>query len=299
MGNVFRGWECGQNVADGPRQPSGRRCRRGIVVLYSFSMKSPFPGMDPYLEAHWLDVHPRLIVESANAIGRQLGDDLVARIEERLVVEDPIESPRAIGPDVRVVEHGLPGEAVRPDRGVAVTEPMVLYIEAEPIAQRFIEIRDLTTGGKVVTVIEFLSPSNKLAGDGREKYLQKQAECRQAGVNLVEIDLTRAGRRQLLAHRWTGARARETTFAISVWRAASPARCSIYSIPLQQRLPAIHIPLRPADPQAVLDVQAIVDATYVASRYHRTTDYTLNPDPPLGEEDAAWADVLLKSAGKR
>ena len=25
-------------------------------------MPSPFPGMDPYLEAHWGDVHTRLIV---------------------------------------------------------------------------------------------------------------------------------------------------------------------------------------------------------------------------------------------
>jgi hypothetical protein len=31
-------------------------------------MKSPFPGMDPYLEAHWLDVHPRLIVGAAKQL---------------------------------------------------------------------------------------------------------------------------------------------------------------------------------------------------------------------------------------
>jgi hypothetical protein len=24
-------------------------------------MKSPFPGMDPYLESRWSDVHPKLI----------------------------------------------------------------------------------------------------------------------------------------------------------------------------------------------------------------------------------------------
>lgn len=51
-------------------------------------MRSPFPGMDPYPEAHWLDVHPRLIVAAATVIQQQLGEDLVARIEERLLVED-------------------------------------------------------------------------------------------------------------------------------------------------------------------------------------------------------------------
>lgn len=67
-------------------------------------MKSPFPGMDPYLEWHWLDLHPELVVTSRRAIQRQLGSDLVARIEERLIVEDTLGYTRRIGPHVRVVE---------------------------------------------------------------------------------------------------------------------------------------------------------------------------------------------------
>ena len=31
-------------------------------------MPSPFPGMDPFLEAHWGDVHARLIVNACNQI---------------------------------------------------------------------------------------------------------------------------------------------------------------------------------------------------------------------------------------
>ena len=52
-------------------------------------MPSHFPGMDPYLEAHWLDVHNSLIHLAKAAIQPQLGDDLVARTGERIVVEDP------------------------------------------------------------------------------------------------------------------------------------------------------------------------------------------------------------------
>jgi hypothetical protein len=77
-------------------------------------MKSPFPGMDPYLEAHWLDVHPRLIVAASTAIQEQLGDDLVARIEERLLAEDALGPVRRIGPDVSVVEFGMPGKSSAP-----------------------------------------------------------------------------------------------------------------------------------------------------------------------------------------
>ncbi len=43
-------------------------------------MTSPFPGMDPYLEAYWGDVHASLTVYAADAINLQLPDDLVARV---------------------------------------------------------------------------------------------------------------------------------------------------------------------------------------------------------------------------
>src|SRR6058998_1641252 len=103
-------------------------------------MNSPFPGMDPYLEAHWLDVHPRLIVEAATIIQRQLGDDLVARIEERLLVEDAVGPFRRIAPDVRIVEFGTTSRTGTPAGGIALAEPVVFHLPSEPIKQRFIEI---------------------------------------------------------------------------------------------------------------------------------------------------------------
>ncbi len=263
-------------------------------------MKSPFPGMDPYLDAHWPDVHPRLIVDASNLLQGQLGESLVARIEERLIVEDPFSGvSRRIGPDVRVVEHGIGSSTAEPLGGVAVAEPIVLSSEAEPFAQRYVEIIDLSTGGRVITVIEFVSPTNKTPGEGLERYVQKQSECRSAGVNLVEIDLTRQGRRQLLAHRWCDAHLYDSTYQASIWRAAAAHRVELYPIRLADRLPALGIPLRPSDQDAVLDLQTLVDGVYAASRYDRTTDYRRSPDPPLSDEEAAWADAILKAVGKR
>ena len=46
-------------------------------------MRSPFPGMDPYLEQSWGDVHCRMIVYSCDSIQKQLPGDLVARVNER------------------------------------------------------------------------------------------------------------------------------------------------------------------------------------------------------------------------
>lgn len=59
---------------------------------FSFSerlidMKSPFPGMDPYLEAYWGDVHQRLVMYLSDAIQVNLPVDLRSRVEERVFDE--------------------------------------------------------------------------------------------------------------------------------------------------------------------------------------------------------------------
>ncbi len=180
--------------------------------------------------------------------------------------------------------------------GVALAEPLVFNVEAEPVVQRFIEILDLTTGGRLITIVEFLSPSNKLPGDGHDQYKRKQMECRNGGVNLVEIDLTRTGRRELLAHAWVGARQYDSSYQASVWRAHHRGRCELYPMRLQDRLPAIRIPLRPTDDDAVLDIQSLVEGVYSTSRYDRTTDYKRPCTPPLEGDEAEWAKMLTMQA---
>jgi len=45
-------------------------------------MKSPFPGMDPYLEDHWLDVHAGLAVFTRDQLRTQMPSGLIVRVEE-------------------------------------------------------------------------------------------------------------------------------------------------------------------------------------------------------------------------
>src|SRR3954471_14127287 len=103
--------------------------------------KSPFPGMDPYLQAHWPGVHTRLMTYAADAIQPQLPADLVARVEEnvRLDVDDEVLALRS--PDVCVAETPTPW-AAGPASGGATNEPIVLEIAHDPIVDRHIEIRD-------------------------------------------------------------------------------------------------------------------------------------------------------------
>ncbi len=59
-------------------------------------MPSPFPGMDPYLEQCWRDIHARCIIYAADQLQAHLPPDLRARVEERVVVEPALGTARGV-----------------------------------------------------------------------------------------------------------------------------------------------------------------------------------------------------------
>jgi hypothetical protein len=162
------------------------------------------------------------------------------------------------------------------------------------MTQGYIEIVDAGSGHRVITVIEFLSPTNKLPGDGQDLYLKKQKEVRAARVNLVEVDLTRAGRRALLIPSGRIPPSHRTTYQVCVWRASNPFAYEVYRAPLREPLPTIRVPLREGDADVPLDLQALIGQCYENGRYD-DLDYRADPKPPLDPEEAAWAGELLKS----
>src|SRR5437763_15855468 len=96
-----------------------------LCCLRSAAMKSPFPCMDPYLELHWRDVHATMIVYMKEQLQPQLSGPLRARVEERLVVESPLDEGREIYPDVRVFES-KPSPRQASASGAVVAEPLVI-----------------------------------------------------------------------------------------------------------------------------------------------------------------------------
>ena len=264
-------------------------------------MRSPFPGVDPYLEQFWGDVHHTMINRSRAAIQRQLPADLVARVDERVFVEPSVGLPPIIIPDVRVVERGWREEPVlRASNGIAVAEPLVIQIDQdEPVRQGFIEIIDLKSGRQVVTVIEIISPSSKLTGPGRDIYIKKQGELRQAGVSLVEIDLNRTGSRVLSEPFKLIPDGHRTPYAACVRRGWKRSAFEYYRLPLRERLPAIAIPLRQTDRDVPLDLQSVLEECCEEGRYVDDIDYYEEPEPALNPEDTKWADALLRVQGLR
>lgn len=264
-------------------------------------MKSPFPGMDPYLEKHWQDVHQALCTYCRDQLqGRLGGGQLVARLGERLVVESLFDPSRTIYPDARVVEYEPYGEPIDTGGGTAVAEmttvqPIVIQVASDPRPEGFIEIIE-PDSGRLVSVIEFLSPSNKNPGSSRRQYKQKQRELHDAQVNLVEIDLLRGGERSFLLPEAQIPPWAKSEYAVCVFRGVSPDRFEYYRIHLRERLPSIRIPLREQDRDIGLDLQSLIEMAYRNGRYDRT-DYRQPCIPPLEGDDAAWAADLVRAQG--
>jgi hypothetical protein len=251
-------------------------------------MPSPFPGMDPYLESHWRDVHARLIIYASDALQGVLPRGLRARIEESVLLA----TLQGLGDYPRRTE-------ARPEQSVAVAEPLLVETEPESVTEPYLEIIDPESGNRVVTVIEFLSSSNKSPGPNREQYLRKQREICPSDANLVEIDLNRFGTHTLafpLAHIKPAGR---MGYMVCVRRATRRGQAEVYPLPLWQQLPVVKIPLRPDDADVSLDLQSLVEHCYRNGGYEGTINYTADPDPPLLGAEKDWAEKHLHEKGLR
>ena len=135
-------------------------------------MKSPFPGMDPYLEPHWGDVHTRLMVYASKQINEQLPDDLQARIIEEigLELEDEPRTRRHIkivewdgGRVVTAIEILSPANKQETEGRVAYLRKQGEYLQA---GINLVEI-DLIREGEFILA----APQHRIPPDFRTPYL--------------------------------------------------------------------------------------------------------------------------------
>ncbi|MCZ6792980.1 MAG: DUF4058 family protein [Planctomycetota bacterium] len=226
-------------------------------------MGSPFPGMDPYLESEmWQEFHDRL----ANQISAQLmplvAPKYVALLSKRYVV----------------------------DRSLAILDAPSNPEEAPQLS---VEIRDVA-GRRLVTLIEILSPANKV-GEGATEYAERRLDLLRTRTHLLEIDLLRGGRRNQL-----GGEPPESDYYVYLSRVERRPNTQVWTAGLPERLPTVPVPLLDADPDVALDLQAAVDACFSLVGYERLLDYSIRPPPPqLDPKDSAWVDGILQEAGLR
>lgn len=258
-------------------------------------MPSPFPGMDPYLETPelWPDVHHGIIAQIQAALNPRLKPNYVARVELRVYIsteDDP--GRQALVPDLRVEARARGGAGNgKPARPGAMTidEPLIIPLMDNEIEEAYLTIKHPRTG-ELVTVIEVLSPSNKIRGsEGRKSFLQKKNEVLAREVNWVEIDLLRAGDPSIIRDSL-----RDADYRVLVYRAGERRSTRCWPIRLRRRLPIVGIPLKGKDPDVPLDLGAVLIAAYDVGAYDMSVDYSQPPDPPLRADDAKWSNKLLR-----
>lgn len=194
----------------------------------------------------------------------KLAPKYVALLSKRFVFDLTISGPitfteeRVIYPDVGVVT---------PPAKIAETPATYLpEVMAEPVVELrsrelaelpllSVEIRDVAQR-RLVTVIEILSPVNKIGG-GAMEYIARRVSLLRADVHLLEIDLLRLGRRIEL----TGG-VPPAHYYIYLSRVQRRPYTQIWPVTLRQRLPVVPVSLLPPDADVPLDLQAAVHACF-------------------------------------
>lgn len=253
-------------------------------------MRSPFPGMNPYLENPelWSAVHSRLIVAIADDLVDHLSEKYRVEVEKRTYFSSEDESVLVGIPDIAVVAGRSPQvSTIEPSLTLTLPQPEKVRVPlVQEVTERYLEIREVGTG-TVITVIELLSPKNKRSGEGRIAYESKRNQILASTTHLVEIDLLRGGKPFPIATDNPG------DYRILICRGNQRPSGDLYAFSLRQPIPPIPIPLLPSEPEPILDLQKLVHYIYDRGRYHMAIDYQQPPRPPVAEGDRQWVANLL------
>jgi hypothetical protein len=167
--------------------------------------------------------------------------------------------------------------------------PLFTSIIREEHTEEFIEIRQ-RADGRLVTLVDFVSPINKTTAAGRDAYLGKRREARGANASIVEIDLVMQGQ-PLLDYSRDGLP--EWDYAVTVTRSTQPERYEIYTSTIQKRLPRFKLPLAVDDRDTVVDLQAAFARCYDLGGFAAQLDYAKTPSAVTEDADVRWVHDLL------
>jgi hypothetical protein len=215
--------------------------------------------MDPYLEDDglWPVFHHQLVMCLYQILLPGLVDRYRARVTQRHYV----------------TEQALFTSVVREEHHEDVVE----------IRQR--------SDGRLVTLVDVVSPANKTTAAGRSAYLERRREGKSASANLVELDLVLQGQPTL---EYSRDGLPDWDYAVTVTRSTQPERYEIYTATLQKRLPRFRLPLAADDRDTVLDLHTAFTRCYDQGGFAAKIDYRRDPSTALNSEDRQWLNEVLR-----
>ncbi|MBC6421971.1 MAG: DUF4058 family protein [Hormoscilla sp. SP5CHS1] len=265
-------------------------------------MRSPFPGMNPYLENPqiWPQIHKRLIVAIANAMNQKLRPKYRMEIEERVYADDTNNgNSLLVGIPDNVLVQTSPTSSHSPESNVVVAALPSLPVKVTlPLPKTFkewyLEVRDVATGA-VITVIEIISPKNKKAGPGRSSYETKRQKILDSLTHFIEVDLLRKGRIMPMDSQEI-----KTHYRILVSRSSTRPKADLYAFNVREEIPVIPLPLKTSsEPEPMIPFQELLHTVYEQGSYDLVIDYSFEPVPKLSKADTVWADGVLRDRGLR
>ncbi|HKI37307.1 MAG TPA: DUF4058 family protein [Gemmataceae bacterium] len=265
-------------------------------------MKSPFPGIDPYIEACglWEGFHNRLINKIDVALGQILprGYTIDTAVRSYVVLmESEGKDEYLAKPDVTVTHPTTAKKPRKKKGGVAVAAspeeaesvPMQAFV-AEKFEETFVEIYAEGEERILVTCLEILSPSNKRRGtEGWLVYERKRQAMLLGRANFIELDLLRGGQKMPMLTHWP-----DSPYTLLVCRAFNAPYCRVWKAHFQHRLPTIPVPLLYPEPDLTLDLQPLLDSIYTLGRYDERIDYDRPLTPAQSDADAGLVRTFLK-----
>jgi hypothetical protein len=266
-------------------------------------MKSPFPGMDPFIESArlWEEFHYHFVADIASLLANAVPPQYLVKTGERAYIvlldaeEENGKTEHLIKPDAGIgVSRGVktqPATATQEPRTETDTDIITLRsLASESFRESFVEIYSEPPERELVTCIEVLSPTNKRFGsEGWDLYLRKRQAMLLGQANFVEMDLLRGGRKMPMLDPWP-----ECPYTILASRRQRAPHCRVWKAYMHKPLPAIKVPLLADDPQVPLELQPIVDSIYRRFHYDKQIDYGKPCSPPLTTDETACLDVEVK-----
>jgi hypothetical protein len=213
--------------------------------------------MDPFLEApqHWHDLQNSFMTGLSEVLQPSIGDRYRLRVLTRTYVLEQV---------------------------------LFTSILREEQREDFLEIRQRASG-KVVTLVDLISPTNRTTAKGRKEYTSFRDLNRQQGAHLVEMEFVMQGQTCLDI---STSGLPEHDYLVSVCRARQQDRYEIYTTTLQKRLPRIRLPLAADDRDIVIDLQTVFARGYDQC-FTGKVDYAKDPPMQLKDTDQKWMQALL------
>lgn len=265
-------------------------------------MKSPFPGMDPYIESQglWGDFHNHLIEHICQHLADSVSERYFVRTGRRsyyVLIGEEGKDDYSFVPDVKINVAESGKRTKRKSESVATAEPAMedepltlrLFIEDE-YRESFVDIYEANPEERLVTTIEVLSPSNKRPGTkGWKLYQRKRRNVLLGNVNLVEIDLLRDGQRPPSFDPWPS-----SPYYLLVARASREQYAKVWRASFQSPIPVIPVPLDKPDADIPLRLQPMIETIYKRFRYGGSINYSKPLKPPLRGAEATWVKTQLR-----